>query len=325
MGDDTLPTQESSKLLSPAPEPVAAVFSDTISASPRGKDWLELTKPRIATMALITVGAGYLLAAAGQFQWQDFVIVLIGAGMVAAGGSALNHAWEREVDAAMLRTRGRPLPSGRIQPSQAVLFGLALVVLGTLLLGFGLPTMGAAVAAGSTAALYVLVYTPLKRRSSWNTIVGAIPGALPPLIGWLAARPELDAEACSLFLILFVWQLPHFYSIAFMYRDDYARGGMKMLPVIEPAAGAGRVTGWATFGTAALLLLVTPLPYLVGSAGLVYAVGSMGLATWFMLRCWKFAQERNLQRARVVLKSSIVYLCGVMLLLGVNGILPHYW
>ena len=295
-------------------------------ALPRARfaDYVELTKPRIAVMALITVAAGYLLAAnASTFQLDHFLHTLIGAGLVAAGGSALNHWLERVPDARMRRTANRPLPARRLNSAEVCSFGITLVVMGITYLAFALPTPAAAIAAGATAVLYVGVYTPLKRVTSWNTVVGAIPGALPPIIGWCAARGGLTADGCSLFAILFVWQLPHFYSIAWMHREDYARGGMIMLPVIDQTNG--RLTGWATVGTCLLLVAVTALPFTFGSAGWLYLLTAMPLSIWFLLRCVRFAQSRTHQNARTVLRGSLVYLLGVMTVLVIDGILPRYY
>lgn len=312
------------KLMATVIQPTQVTTSMRL-AFPRARlaDYLELTKPRIATMALVTVAAGYLLAAnAETFRWDHFLHTLFGAGLVAAGGSALNHWLERSADSRMFRTANRPLPAGRMSAAEVVAFGLTLAIAGVVYLLLALPTPAAAIAAGLTAILYVAVYTPLKRITSWNTVVGAIPGALPPIIGWCAARGGLTADGCSLFAILFVWQLPHFYSIAWMHREDYARGGMVMLPVIDKTEG--RLTGWATMLTCTLLVLVTALPFALGSAGGLYLLTAMPLALWFQLRCCRFAWHRNLQTARSVLRGSLVYLLGVMAVLVIDGILPRY-
>ncbi len=306
--------------------PVMAVIEPSSNAvidpRPRAADYLELTKPRIAVMALVTVAAGYLLGAAESFNAAQLFHTLFGAGLVAAGGSALNHWLERHADAKMRRTANRPIPSGRVTPSEVFVLGTLLAFGGVAYLYLLTPHPGAAIAAALTFILYVGVYTPLKSITSWNTVVGALPGALPPIIGWCAARNTLTWEAVSLFAILFVWQLPHFYSIAFMHRDDYARGGMKMLPVIERRDGF--YTGLATALTALLLVGVTTMPFVVDAARWVYLIGAMPLAAWFLLRCIRFARDRNQQTARTVLRGSLVYLVGVMALLVIDGILPRY-
>jgi protoheme IX farnesyltransferase len=289
----------------------------------RFADFAELTKPKIAAMALVTVAAGYALGADPHAFRPDLLVhTLIGAALVAAGGSALNHWLERRADAKMWRTANRPLPAGRVLPGEALGFGVVLAVGGTAWLSAALPSPAGAVAAAATFALYVFVYTPLKRVTHWNTVVGAIPGALPPVIGWAAARGDVSAEGWALFAILFVWQLPHFYSIAYLHRDDYARGGMVMLPVID--GRDARRTGLATALTCGLLLVVTAAPYMVGSVSWAYLVGAMPLGAWFLARSVRFALCRDNQTARSVLRGSLGYLLGVMALLVADGVLPRY-
>jgi len=288
----------------------------------RCADYLELTKPKIAAMALVTVAVGYWLGAALPFQWNGLLHTMIGAAVVAAGGSVLNHWLEREADARMRRTANRPIVAGRVHPTEAVVFGVTLCLLGVLYLLYSLPNPAAAIAAAATCILYVAVYTPMKRLTAWNTVVGAIPGALPPLIGWCGATGGLAAQGWALFAILFVWQLPHFFSIAFMHRDDYARGGMKMLPVVERADGYW--TGQATLWTSVLLIGVTALPFFLNAAGWVYLVGSLPVAVWFTLRCIRFSKNRTATTARTVLRGSLVYLLAVMVLFVADGVIPRY-
>jgi len=285
-------------------------------------DYFELTKPKIATMALVTVAVGFLLGGAPTPNIEVLLHTLIGTALVAAGGSALNHWLERSADAKMERTRYRPLPSGRLQPAEVCAFGLTLAVAGVVYLAFVVPHLSAAIAAAATAFLYVAVYTPLKRITAWNTVIGAVPGALPPVIGWCAARGDLTLETLALFLILFAWQLPHFYSIAWLYRHDYARGGMVMLPNVDRPDGRG--TGRATVATGLLLLGISVLPFAVQSAGWVYLVGALVLGTLFLRRCVAFARDRNDRTARRVLRGSLLYLLGVMALLVIDGLLPRY-
>jgi protoheme IX farnesyltransferase len=225
----------------------------------------------------------------------------------------------------MHRTRNRPLVAGRMHHLEALVFGVTLAVLGVGYLYIALPSPAAAVAAALTAGLYVGVYTPLKSVTTWNTVVGAVPGALPPVIGWCAATGGMAAPGWALFAILFVWQLPHFYSIAFMHRDDYARGGMKMLPNVDHADG--RITGWATFATALLLVPVTVLPGFLfeGAWRWVYVAGSLPVAVWFLARCLKFARNRTVLTARTVLRGSLVYLLAVMGLFVAAGVVPRYF
>lgn len=302
--------------------PLPAAATRPVRAS-RWIDYVELTKPRIATMALVTVAVGYLLGAGpANFRLDILLHTLFGAGLVAAGGSALNHWWERRADGRMKRTANRPLPAGRLSGTDVLVYGSSLAVAGLVYLAATAPTLAAATAAGMTFVLYVFVYTPLKQVTAWNTVVGAVPGALPPIIGWCAARSDLTADAAGLFLILFVWQLPHFYSIAWLYRFDYDRGGMKMLPVVD--RNDGYWTGRATVGTAGLLVLVTALPYVVGTAGWVYVVGAVPAALWFFVRCLRFAGNRTDRTAKSVLRGSLVYLLAVMTLFVLDGIVPRY-
>jgi heme o synthase len=288
----------------------------------RLQDYLELTKPKIATMALVTVAVGYLLGAAPSPSIEQLLHVLIGTALVAAGGSALNHWLERQPDGRMERTRHRPLPAGRLRASEVFSFGVTLTGVGLVYLYAAIPHVSATVAAAATAILYVMVYTPLKRVSAWNTVVGAVPGALPPVIGWCAARGELTPEAWALFGILFAWQLPHFYSIAWLYRHDYARGGYRMLPGADRPDG--RYTGLATVATCGLLIAVALAPFAIHAAGYWYLAGSLALGFMFMKRSVAFAKVRNDRTARSVLRGSLLYLLGVMVLLVLDGLLPRY-
>jgi protoheme IX farnesyltransferase len=300
-------------------EPAAVAVPE---ARARLADYVELTKPKIAAMALVTVAVGYLLGAAPGFRADHLLHTLLGAALVAAGGSALNHWLERRADAQMRRTANRPLPAGRVSAQEAFAFGFVLALVGVGYLAVTLPTPAAAAVAALTFILYVGVYTPLKRVTTWNTVVGAVPGALPPVIGWCAAGGAVAAEAWALFAILFVWQLPHFYSIAWLHRDDYARGGMRMLPVLDRRDG--RLTGWATALTCGVLLIVTAAPTAVGAAGWLYLAGALPLGGWFLARTVRFALRRDDKTARAVLRGSLVYLIGVMGLLVLDGVVPRY-
>ena len=300
--------------------PLAPACGPAVGApvSTRFADYLELTKPRIAVMALFTVAGGYLLGAGALAEVRVLLHTLVGAGLVAAGGSALNQLLERRIDARMRRTANRPLPAGRLSPEQAAAFGAGLSGAG---LAYLLATVSpaATLAAAVTLVTYVLVYTPLKTVTAWNTAVGAVPGALPPVIGWCAARGWDGAGgASSLFLVLFVWQVPHFLAIAWMYRDEYARAGLRMLPGTDP-------TGWRTatvmVGSAGGLILASLTPVAAGVAGWVFAVGAVALGVGFLGRTVEFARDRTDRRARRVLRSSLVYLTGVFALLLVDAVL----
>ncbi|HEY1192357.1 MAG TPA: heme o synthase [Gemmata sp.] len=298
-----------------------ADVSPKAHAPSRFADYLELTKPRIAVMALFTVGAGYLLAAGGSAEWRVLLNTLIGAGLVAAGGSALNQVFERRIDGKMRRTRKRPLPAGRISVEEATAFGAGLAGVG---LAYLVATVSGAatVAAAVTFVAYAFVYTPMKTMTAWNTVVGAVPGALPPVIGWYAARGwngGVEWEgAAALFAILFLWQLPHFLAIAWMYRADYSAGGLKMLPGCDPS---GKLTAVAMVLTAAALLPLAVLVPLAGLGGWLFGVGAVLFGASFLRRTVEFALDRTDRKARRVLHSSLFYLPGVFALLMIDALL----
>jgi protoheme IX farnesyltransferase len=285
-------------------------------------DYLDLTKPRIAVMSLFTVAVGFLLGSAPTFAFELFFHTLLGTALVAAGAGAMNHYLERHTDSRMHRTRNRPLPSGRLSTFEVFIFGQVLAFAGIVYLMLLVPNRSAMFMAAMTFFIYIGIYTPLKQMTSLNTLVGAIPGALPPLIGWCAARGVLTPEALSLFLILFVWQLPHFLAIAWMYREDYARGGYRMLSVGDTT---GRLTTRTTLVTAILLLIVGTGPFIVGVTGWVYLVGSTLLGLWFIGRSIGFCLDRSDAQARRVLKASLVYLTLVMALLIGDGVIPKFF
>jgi protoheme IX farnesyltransferase len=268
----------------------------------RVADFASLTKPGILALAVLTTAAGFLLATGGAADSAALAALLLGATLVGAGTNAWNHLLERDVDARMERTRRRPLPAGRLEARSALVFascatgaGLAILALGTNLL--------VATLAVASFLLYAFVYTPLKRRSPLCTIVGAIPGALPPLFGWAAARGSLGAEAWTLFGILFFWQLPHFLAIAWLYREDYARAGFPMLPVVDEAA-AGRQ---ALLQTAALVLL-SVAPPVARLAGGAYVLAALVLGGAFLSFAIAFARRPSPRRARALFLASIAYL-----------------
>lgn len=281
-------------------------------ARPRLADYVELAKPRVAVLVLFTVGAGVLLAAGRAFPVVILLHTVFGTALVAAGASALNQWFERDSDALMHRTEKRPLPSGRLQALEVFVFGLLLGVGGVLYLALTLSHIAAALTAALTYVLYVAVYTPLKRRTPLNTLIGAVPGALPPIIGWCAVRGELSHEAGVLFLIVFLWQIPHFLAIAWMYRDEYARAGLRMLPVVD---SDGRRTSWNMILYCIALLAVSLQPVLLGGAGALYCAGAMLLGLAFLATAVGFWRWRSLGQARRVLRASLVYLPGLFALL----------
>jgi protoheme IX farnesyltransferase len=296
--------------------------TDDLLASTRLADYVQLTRPKIGVMALFTVAVGYLLAAGPAARLVTLLHTMFGTALVAAGASALNQWLERRGDALMRRTANRPLPAGRLQPFEALAMGLGLGVVGVAYLAFTLPSVAAAVVAGITLVTYVFVYTPLKPVTAWNTVVGAFPGALPPVIGWAAARDTLDAGCLPLFLILFVWQLPHFFAIAWLYRDDYAAGGLRMIPAGDPT---GQFTARCMVGTCVLLFPITMLPAFVGQAGPSFLAGAVFLSILFFQCAIEFRKEPSRLRAKYVLRSSLVYLAGLMFLLIGDGVIPRVW
>jgi protoheme IX farnesyltransferase len=295
-----------------APEPVAIGSPEVPLASRRWADYLALTKPRVAVLVLFTVGAGVLLASAPTFPVTILFHAVFGTALVASGASALNQWIERHADARMRRTQDRPLPAGRLQPLEVLAFGALLGVGGTVYLLLTLPSPCAAAAAAFTFVCYVGLYTPLKTRTTLNTLVGAVPGAMPPVIGWCAYEGRVTAGALTLFAIVFLWQVPHFLAIAWMYRDQYARAGMRMLPVVDPE---GRLTARQMVLYCLALIPASLTPVLLNSAGVVYALGAVLLGSYFLAHALRFGARRSVGQARQVMRVSLVYLPGLLLLL----------
>ena len=266
-------------------------------------DYVALTKPRLNVLVVATSAAGFYLGATAPINPLMFVATVIGTTLVAGGAAALNQVYERDTDAMMQRTRLRPLPDGRISPSEARVFGVLLSMAGLILL-FEYSTLLASALALTTLLIYLGVYTPLKRRSSIATLVGAIPGALPPLIGWTAAR-GVTIGGVSLFLIVFLWQIPHFMAIAWMYRDDYAAAGFPMLAVIDPT---GRRAGNDAVGYAAALLPVSLIPAFVGLSGVAYLAVAGVLSLALLGLAVRFGRTRTLENARWLFFGSLAYL-----------------
>lgn len=269
--------------------------------------YIELTKPRILTLVLVTATLGFFMGGMGFHgfaAWDGLVYLLIGVAMTSAGSGALNHYLERDADALMNRTRNRPIPSGQVPAHHALILGEYLVLGGVMLLLWKVNLLTAFLAL-LTAFLYVLVYTPVKKVSWLNTLIGAIPGALPPMGGWTAATGNLEPGAWVLFAILFIWQQPHFYSIAWIFRDDYARGGFRMLPSEDPD---GHRTFRQMLGFSALLIPVSLLPTWIGLSGMVYAAGAVLLGLLMLASCIPLVKSRSVTDARRVLRVSIIYL-----------------
>ncbi len=269
--------------------------------------WSELTKLRLTSMVLITTAMGFYLAPSSTFNWMLLFHALFGTALLASAAAALNQYAEREYDARMPRTSKRPIPSGEISPRKAVLFGGVVAILGIIYLANTVNFITSLIGA-ITLISYIDVYTPLKRVTSLNTLIGAIPGALPPLMGWTAATGSqgvLAAEAWSLVAILFFWQLPHFLSIAWIYRDDYANAGFEMISKGEKGA--------ANTGQSALLYCFALIPsaispYLLGISGTLYFCGALLLSVYFLFLSFKFSREMKLESARSLFYYSLLYL-----------------
>ena len=275
-----------------------------LAVSHRPSDFLTLTKPRLNLLVLMTTLGGLYLASPDGVPFDVLFHTLVGTALVAGGAAALNQVWERDTDRLMRRTAARPLPGGRLGVAEGTWFGVAMSAIGLTQLAFGANVTAAWVAA-VTLVSYVLMYTPLKTRTSLSTLVGAIPGALPPVIGWAAATGTITLPAVVLFGIVFFWQMPHFLAIAWMYRADYARAGIPMLPVLEPD---GRRTSQQALLYAAGLWPVSLMPLVVGLAGPVYGAVATILGLLFIWLCVRFTQDRSQQNARRLFLFSITYL-----------------
>lgn len=275
---------------------------------------LELTKPRIVTMVLVASGVGFLAGSHLSISPLRFILTMAGTCCFAASASVLNQVMEQSRDALMRRTANRPLPSGRISKRDAVIWGYFLLTLGSVILVSG-SLFEAMKWAGLTWFLYLAAYTPLKPISSINTVIGAIPGALPPVIGWAGATGSVGVEALSLFLILFLWQFPHFLAIAWMYRDDYRRGGYRMITADDTS---GYLTALHAVGYAAVLVPVSLLPFQIRMAGFVYFAAALLLSLYYLLKSIEFLRDRSDKNARRMLFASLWYLPLVYLFLILN-------
>jgi len=279
--------------------------------------WVEITKPRIVLMVLITTLLGYWLAADGLHDLPRLFLALFSTALAAAGSAVLNNFLERDIDAQMERTRSRPLPAKQIEPAAALAYGVVLVLGGVTLLAT-LVNLLAAFLVLLTAFLYVLVYTPLKRLTWWNTPIGAIPGALPPMVGWAAASGRLEPGAWLLFAILFAWQHPHFYAIAHMYRDDYARAGFKMLTVVD---STGRRIHRQSIFYAIILIALSILLAWHHVGGQIFLTGAVLLGAAMLTSCLYFAERQTHAEARRVLLASVIYLPALLALIVLDAAL----
>ena len=272
--------------------------------SPLVADYVALTKPRLNLLVVATSAAGYYLGQPTLFSALAMLEAVIGTALVAGGAAVLNQVYERDTDRLMRRTRLRPLPDGRVSAGEAAWFGVALSALGLGLLALSANWL-AALLALVTLVVYLVVYTPMKRTSSLSTLVGAVPGALPPLIGWAAARGDLSVGGWTLFAIVFLWQIPHFMALAWMYRDDYRSGGFPMLPVVEPD---GERTGQQAVIYSVSLLPVSVVPTLAGVSGWIYFGIALVLGLALLVLAARFSRSRTESAARSLFFGSITYL-----------------
>jgi protoheme IX farnesyltransferase len=282
-----------------------------VKSSPRSKGfneklaaYLGLTKPRITFLVVLSALAGFALGSSSSIDWLRFFHTTIGVALLSGGINALNQYWERDLDALMRRTSTRPLPAGKLSAGGALVFGVVVSLaagaylawfLNPLTFFFGMIAL----------ASYLFLYTPLKTRTHWSTFIGAFPGALPPLIGWTAASNEVGIEAATLFAISFLWQFPHFHAIATIYREDYARAGIRMLPVIEPD---GKSTARQIVGYTIALLPVSLLPAFLHFSGRIYMAGAVVLGAWFLHASLAAARQLNQKQSLRLLKVSVIYL-----------------
>jgi heme o synthase len=285
-------------------------------AARRLADYVELAKPRIVLMVLVTAFVGFYLGSESIPDYLKLLQALLGIALAAGGTLALNQWLERDTDAKMERTRHRPLPDGRLQPREALCFGLLLMLSGLLYLAAAVNLLSAVVTALITGS-YLFCYTPMKRRSSLSVLIGAVPGALPPVIGWVAATGSFDVGAWVLFAIIFLWQVPHTLAIARLYREDYARAGIQFLPVVDLA---GESTNRQILSHTAALLAVSLLPTLLGLAGPVYFIVAFLLGIGLLASGIRLALESTVPRARKLLFASLLYLPVLLLVMALDRV-----
>ena len=270
----------------------------------RAADFFSLTKPRLNLLVVVTAAIGYYIGAAGVLDPMRWLEAVAGTALVAGGAAGLNQVYERRTDRLMRRTRMRPLPAQRLTTEEATVFSVALSVAGLMLLATRANTLSAVLAL-ATLVSYNVIYTPMKLRSQLSTLVGAVPGALPPMIGWAAARGAVTPGAWALFAIVFVWQIPHFMAIAWMYRDDFRLAGFPLLPIVHPD---GRSTAKQAVLFATLLVPVSALPFYLKIAGVLYCAGALVGSAALLAAAIAFAADRSDSRARTLFFGSIIYL-----------------
>jgi protoheme IX farnesyltransferase len=275
-----------------------------LASRSRAGAYVALTKPDVSFLVLITTAAGYYMGAHGPVNWLHMLQTVLATMLIAAGTAALNHYIERDSDRYMRRTASRPLPSGVLQPTQVLVFGVVLSVAGAFALYVVAGWLAAALGI-TTCVGYLFAYTPLKKRTVWATFIGAFPGAIPPMIGWVAATGSLDKGAWLLFGILFLWQFPHFHAIAWMYREDYARAGIQMLPVVDPE---GTRTFRQIIWTAVALIGVSLLPSVLGLTGMMYFFGALVVSVGLLQVCvWAASQKTNV-RAKWLMHATVMHI-----------------
>jgi protoheme IX farnesyltransferase len=277
-------------------------------------DYWELTKPGVTFMVIISVLGGFYLGSRGPLDFMLLIHALVGSWLVAGGTNALNQLIERDIDLKMKRTHLRPLPAGRLSFSQVAIFAAAISILGILHLSLAVNWLTGLLAA-LTLASYIFIYTPLKRTTPLSTVIGAVPGALPAMGGWTAVRGEITIEAWVLFAILFFWQLPHFLAIAWIYREDYARGGFSVMTVLDES---GVQTGWHIVLNCLALLSVSLLPTLLGLTGVIYFFGALILGIGFLIFGLRVAVQKTNRYARQLLHASVIYLPVLMVLIFID-------
>jgi protoheme IX farnesyltransferase len=283
---------------------MSTVRTTEITLASRANAYVALTKPDVSFLVLMTTAAGYYMGARGAVDWLHLIQTVFATLLIAAGTATLNHYIERDSDRYMRRTASRPLPSGQLQPREALWFGVILSAVGAIDLYFTAGPLASGLGV-LTCLAYLLAYTPLKKRTVWATAIGAFPGAIPPMIGWAAAAGTLDRGAWLLFAILFLWQFPHFYAIAWMYREDYARAGILMLPVVDRE---GTRTFRQIILTAVALVGVSLLPAVMGLAGVRYFFGALVVSTALVQVCLWAARSRTNVRAKWLMHATVLHI-----------------
>lgn len=287
---------------------------EVLTAREKMLAYVDLTKPRITFLIVLTAAAGFCLGARSGVDYLTLFHAMFGIALLSSGIATLNQFMERDLDRLMRRTQARPLPSGKLAPVEALIFGVLLTLVAEIYLALATNPLTALLGL-SVVAGYLFCYTPLKTRSTLSTFVGAFPGAMPPLMGWTAASGHMSAGALVLFAILFLWQFPHFLAIAWMYKEDYGRAGIRMLPVVEPE---GRVTAQQIVAYTLMLLPVSLLPTLIGISGNVYFFGALVLGLLFLYSSLRAAFSKSRQQARRLLLASVLYLPLLFVLMVLN-------